>query len=83
MTEQREFTCPKCGGHHFGSDTYKDESGRVVVGQMVTCQSVVSSKYIGKLKSNSYCGYRCTRKVVCECRSRRRIQAADVRGAAN
>jgi len=63
VTEPREFTCPKCGGHHFGSDVYKDQhSMQLVVGEMVTCQSVVSSKYIGKLKSNSYCGYRCTRK---------------------
>ena len=62
VTEPREFTCPKCGGHWFGSDTRKDESGRVVVGEMVTCQSVVSSRYIGLVKTDSYCGYRCTRK---------------------
>ena len=62
MTEYKEFTCPKCGGHHFGIDTMKDEHGKPVVGEMVTCQSVVSSRYIGQVKSNSYCGYRCTRK---------------------
>lgn len=63
MTEPREFTCPKCGGHHFGSDACKEKhSGQLVVGEMVTCQSIVTSKYIGSVKVNSYCGYRCTRK---------------------
>ena len=62
MTESKDFTCPKCGGHHFGSDVVKDENGKLVVGEMVTCQSVVSSKYIGPMMANTYCGYRCTRK---------------------
>ena len=62
MSEPKEFTCPKCGGHHFGSDVETGTDGKPKVGEMVTCQSVVSSRYIGHLKANSYCWFRCTRR---------------------
>jgi hypothetical protein len=62
MTVPKEFKCPKCGGAHFGSDVEPGPDGKLRAGIKVTCQSVVASKYIGAYKSNTYCGYRCTRE---------------------
>jgi predicted RNA-binding Zn-ribbon protein involved in translation (DUF1610 family) len=62
VTEHKQFTCPKCGGHHFGSDVEIGPDGKKQVGKKVTCQSVISSRYIGTVHTNTYCGHRCTRK---------------------
>jgi predicted RNA-binding Zn-ribbon protein involved in translation (DUF1610 family) len=47
-----DFVCPKCGGGHFGRDTAKDTSGRVVVLDTVRCQTGACDwrgKYLAKL----------------------------------
>ena len=62
VTEPKQFRCQKCGGAHFGSDVEPGPNGQLQAGKMVTCQSVVSSKYIGAYESNTYCGHRCTRE---------------------
>lgn len=57
-----EFKCPKCGGSSFGSDMGLNDAGVPVVGEMVTCQTVLQHKYIGPYTAHSYCGWRGTRK---------------------
>ena len=60
--EIKQFKCPKCGGHQFGSDVSLDSDGKPVVGLMVTCQTILTAKYIGQYSAHTYCGWRGTRE---------------------